>query len=163
MHVDFSDEKWCTGCAYSELQNLIISKGTLCELLFLLQSASLHWVLLQLFNIYGAPVMSQDHSLSLIVSLVTHQTSLGDEKKEEQVNYQCGIQSESVKLPELLKFSYSSKMVTKSTMKTKTTILFLGGVGKLEGKHKLFWLLKRKSKMSKTGGHNQMESGIRNF
>lgn len=53
MHVDFNDEKWCIVCAYSELQNLIISKGTLCELLFLLQSASLRWVLfLQLFNIY---------------------------------------------------------------------------------------------------------------
>lgn len=57
-----------------------------------------------------------------------HQTSLGDGEKEEQVNYQCGIQSESVKLPKLLKFSYSSKMVTKATMKTKTTILYLGEI-----------------------------------
>lgn len=38
---------------------------------------------------------------------------MGDRKEEEQVNYQCGVQSELVKLPELLKFSYSSKMVTK--------------------------------------------------
>lgn len=42
-----------------------------------------------------------------------HQAPVGDGEKEEQVNYQCGVQSESVKLPELLKFSYSSKMVTK--------------------------------------------------
>lgn len=52
MHVDLNHEKWCVVCAFSELQNLIISKGTLCELLFLLQSANLHWVLfLQLFKI----------------------------------------------------------------------------------------------------------------
>jgi hypothetical protein len=37
-----------------------------------------------------------------------HQTPVGGGKKEEQGNYQCGVQSESVKLPELLKFSYSS-------------------------------------------------------
>lgn len=42
-----------------------------------------------------------------------HQAPVGEGKEEEQVNYQCGVQSESVKLPELLKFSYSSKMVTK--------------------------------------------------
>lgn len=38
---------------------------------------------------------------------------MGDRKEEEQVNYQYGVQSESVKLPKLLRFSYSSKMVTK--------------------------------------------------
>lgn len=57
--------------------------------------------------------MHQNHSVSLIVSLMIHQAPVGDGKEEEQVNYQCGVQSESVKLPELLKFSYSSKMVTK--------------------------------------------------
>lgn len=41
------------------------------------------------------------------------QAPVGDGKEEEQVNYQCGVQSESVKLPELLKFSYSSEMMTK--------------------------------------------------
>lgn len=56
--------------------------------------------------------MHWDHSLSLMVSLMIHQAPVGDGKEKEQVNYQCGIRSESVKLPELLKFSYSSKMVT---------------------------------------------------
>lgn len=48
-----------------------------------------------------------------MVSLMIHQAPIGEGKEEEQVNYLCGVQSESVKLPELLKFSYSSKMVTK--------------------------------------------------
>lgn len=70
-------------CAFSELWNLIISKGTLCELLFLLQSANLHWVLFQpLFNIYWAPVMHQDHPLSLIL-LMIHQAPVGDGKEEK--------------------------------------------------------------------------------
>lgn len=53
MHMDFNDEKQCIVCAFSDLQNLIIGKSTLCEPLFLAQSANLHWVLFQqLFNIY---------------------------------------------------------------------------------------------------------------
>lgn len=53
-----------------------------------------------------------------------HQTPVGGGKKEEQGNYQCSVQSESVKLPELLKFSYSSKKVPKFLQrKTKGSIL----------------------------------------
>lgn len=64
MHVNFKEEM-CIVCAFSEFHNLIISKGTLGEFLFLLQSANLHWVLFQqLFNIYWAPIMHRDRSLS---------------------------------------------------------------------------------------------------
>lgn len=54
--------------------------------------------------------MHQDHSLLNLV-INDPSDSCGWWKKEEQGNYQCGVQSESVKLPELLKFSYSSKKV----------------------------------------------------
>jgi hypothetical protein len=53
-----------------------------------------------------------------------HQAPVGAGKEEEQGNYQCGVQSKSVKLPELLKFSYSTKGVTEFLpWKSKTSIL----------------------------------------